>query len=87
MHCSISGKEVCQRSIVEKGTKLGTRSIQVTMEAISVRKFGEELLIPTIITLDGEKNKYRSGTLNSNTVNSKFHLIRSFFHFMFKNNG
>ena len=22
---------------------------------------------------------YRSGTLNSNTVNSKFHLIRSFF--------
>ena len=23
--------------------------------------------------------KYRSGTLNSNTVNSKFHLIRSFF--------
>ena len=37
---------------------------------------------------------YRSGTLNSNTVNSKFHLIRSFFkslpdsyHFMFKNNG
>ena len=58
MHCSISWKEVCQRSIVEKGTKLGTRSIQVTMEAISVRKFGEELLIPTIITLDGDKNKY-----------------------------
>ena len=33
---------------------------------------------------------YRSGTVNSNTVNSKFHLIRSFFeifansyHFMF----
>ena len=23
--------------------------------------------------------KYRSGTVNSNTVNSKFHLIRSFF--------
>ena len=23
--------------------------------------------------------KYRSGTLNSNKVNSKFHLIRSFF--------
>ena len=23
--------------------------------------------------------EYRSGTLNSNTVNSKFHLIRSFF--------
>ena len=22
---------------------------------------------------------YRSGTVNSNTVNSKFHLIRSFF--------
>ena len=58
MHCSISRKEVCQRSIVEKGTKLGTRRIQVTMEAISVRKFGEELLIPTIITLDGDKNKY-----------------------------
>ena len=34
---------------------------------------------------------YRSGTVNSNTVNSKFHLIRSFFetlpdsyHFMLK---
>ena len=26
-----------------------------------------------------DKMKYRSGTLNSNTVNSKFHLIRSFF--------
>ena len=25
------------------------------------------------------KASYRSGTLNSNTVNSKFHLIRSFF--------
>ena len=25
------------------------------------------------------KLNYRSGTLNSNTVNSKFHLIRSFF--------
>ena len=25
------------------------------------------------------KSHYRSGTLNSNTVNSKFHLIRSFF--------
>ena len=24
-------------------------------------------------------HQYRSGTLNSNTVNSKFHLIRSFF--------
>ena len=23
--------------------------------------------------------QYRSGTVNSNTVNSKFHLIRSFF--------
>ena len=37
---------------------------------------------------------YRSGTLNSNKVNSKFHLIRSFLeifarfnHFMFKING
>ena len=26
-----------------------------------------------------QKWLYRSGTLNSNTVNSKFHLIRSFF--------
>ena len=26
-----------------------------------------------------DKTQYRSGTLNSNTVNSKFHLIRSFF--------
>ena len=26
-----------------------------------------------------ENQNYRSGTLNSNTVNSKFHLIRSFF--------
>ena len=24
-------------------------------------------------------NNYRSGTVNSNTVNSKFHFIRSFF--------
>ena len=24
-------------------------------------------------------SSYRSGTVNSNTVNSKFHLIRSFF--------
>ena len=24
-------------------------------------------------------SEYRSGTLNSNTVNSKFHLIQSFF--------
>ena len=38
---------------------------------------------------------YRSGTVNSNTVNSKFHLIQKFLvkslpdscHFMFKNNG
>ena len=33
---------------------------------------------------------YRSGTVNSNTVNSKFHLIRSFFYsyyFMFKLHG
>ena len=26
-----------------------------------------------------QKEKYRSGTVNSNTVNSKFHLIWSFF--------
>ena len=26
-----------------------------------------------------ESANYRSGTVNSNTVNSKFHLIRSFF--------
>ena len=26
-----------------------------------------------------DRSRYRSGTLNSNTVNSKFHLIRSFF--------
>ena len=25
---------------------------------------------------------YRSGTVNSNTVNSKFHLIRSFFEYL-----
>ena len=38
--------------------------------------------------------KYTSGTVNSNTVNSKFHLIRSFcqslpdsYHFMFKMHG
>ena len=28
---------------------------------------------------DKIKSSYRSGTVNSNTVNSKFHLIRSFF--------
>ena len=27
----------------------------------------------------GDFFNYRSGTVNSNTVNSKFHLIRSFF--------
>ena len=32
-----------------------------------------------IIIILKEKIKYRSGTLNSNMVNSKFHLIRSFF--------
>ena len=33
-----------------------------------------------LITLNfGKISKYRSGTLNSNTVNLKFHLIRSFF--------
>ena len=39
-------------------------------------------------------SSYRLGTVNSNTVNSKFHLIRSFFeilpdsyHFMFKMHG
>ena len=26
-----------------------------------------------------KEQEYRSGTVNSNTVNSKFHLIRSFF--------
>ena len=27
---------------------------------------------------DARGSRYRSGTVNSNTVNSKFHLIRSF---------
>ena len=27
-------------------------------------------------------SNYRSGTVNSNTVNSRFHLIRSFFDFL-----
>ena len=31
------------------------------------------------ILLGNMRKSYRSGTLNSNTVNSKFHLIRSFF--------
>ena len=30
-------------------------------------------------TKNGVGKEYRSGTVNSNTVNSKFHLIRSFF--------
>ena len=61
MHCSISRKEECQRSIVEKGTKLGTRSITVAMEAISVRKFGEELLIPRIEHVIIQLNKLITG--------------------------
>ena len=31
------------------------------------------------VKLNFYQGNYRSGTLNSNTVNSKFHLIRSFF--------
>ena len=32
-----------------------------------------------LIMIQTHKSKYRSGTLNSNMVNSKFHLIQSFF--------
>ena len=35
-----------------------------------IADFGQDVPIQT---------HYRSGTVNSNTVNSKFHLIRSFF--------
>ena len=31
-----------------------------------------------ILSIQPQRIKYRSGTVNSNTVNSKFHLIRSF---------
>ena len=35
--------------------------------------------IGDVILSRKKKDYYRLGTLNSNTVNSKFHLIRSFF--------
>ena len=52
--------------------------IQFFMTRISVRSGGSdrskgELPVPDFVSID-----YRSGTVNSNTVNSKFHLIRSF---------
>ena len=34
--------------------------------------------MPIMPTPEVSKNLYRSGTVNSNTVNSKFHLIRSY---------
>ena len=33
----------------------------------------------TVLIEHSRVAQYRSGTVNSNTVNSKFHLIRSFF--------
>ena len=33
----------------------------------------------THLTFDAIDHRYGSGTVNSNTVNSKFHLIQSFF--------
>ena len=42
------------------------------------RKNGRFVLMGFFLFARREK-KYRSGTVNSNTVNSKFHLIRSFF--------
>ena len=38
-----------------------------------------ENIYRSILRSSGSHFKYRSGTVNSNTVNSKFHLIRSFF--------
>ena len=36
-------------------------------------------------TRNSDQSKYRSGTVNSNTVNSKFHLIRSYCEIFFYN--
>ena len=48
--------------------------------SVSLYLIKHDLILVSIISLSHliEIN-YRSGTLNSNTVNSKFHLIRSFF--------
>ena len=45
-------------------------------QAMSDRKFNPRTNYTYFMLL---KTNYRSGTVNSNTVNSKFHLIRSFF--------
>ena len=49
--------------------------------SVDVRRFS--LIFSPLLSLLGKceqaLRRYRSGTLNSNTVNSKFHLIRGFF--------
>ena len=37
-----------------------------------------EYYCPRVVYFDFHCSEYRSGTVNSNTVNSKFHLIRSY---------
>ena len=60
-------------SIEMLGPEKKTLDTQVNFDAYT----GPNDIDIPFIDEDSDNNKYRSGTVNSNTVNSKFHLIRS----------
>ena len=56
----------------------GSCKLSIPGTCLSCLEILSVMLIVLCVNLRGKKH-YRSGTVNSNTVNSKFHLIQSFF--------
>ena len=59
------------------------RAVRILLECIFVSTTFVPLFICFISSPNRLKLIYRSGTVNSNTVNSKFHLIRSYWEIFF----
>ena len=71
-HINVDIKVFSQMHVYQRLCSLWSRFNWNQCFVLEVRKFHN-------LATNTNKNRYRSGKVNSNTVNSKFHLIRSFF--------